>query len=260
MDEILQQLVELSQYFGEPSRGFAILGEGNTSARINEDSFYVKASGIGLERIGPEGFVRVSARKVFSLLEEPDADDDEVARVLKEARENPNETRMPSVETLLHAILLLVPDYAFVAHTHPVYTNMLLCSKVAEEAVSGRIFPDHIVLLGHRSVYVPYVDPGLPLAREVKRRVEEFVEEEGVLPRVIFMGNHGVIAMGDSPKTVIGCMEMVEKSSRILLGAYAVGGPNFMTAEAIARIATRPDEAYRLKYIAGVERKNSLHE
>ena len=41
----MRELVEMSRYLGDPGKGYAILGEGNTSARIDGDSFYVKASG-----------------------------------------------------------------------------------------------------------------------------------------------------------------------------------------------------------------------
>lgn len=248
---ILEQLVAMSRHLGDPGKGYAILAEGNTSARIDDDTFYVKASGTTLAAAGPSGFLVVSSSRIMELLDDPAAGDAEVTRVLHEALVDERETRRPSVEVLLHAILLNVPEYAFVGHTHPVYTNMLLCSKVAEEAASGRIFPDHIVSMGHKSVFVPYVDPGLHLAREVKSRFELFVEEEGVLPRAILIQNHGFIAVGDSPKAVTSCTDMAEKASRILVGAYAAAGPHFMEPKDVERIFTRSDEAYRLRYIAG---------
>ncbi|MBI4556504.1 MAG: class II aldolase [Candidatus Hydrogenedentes bacterium] len=251
MSEVLEQLVELSRYLGAPSRGYAILGEGNTSARLDNDTFFIKASGTTLATIDHTGFVAVRISVVLELLDAPDAGDEDVTRVLREALVDSQEKRRPSVETMLHAILLRVPEYRFVGHTHPVYTNALLCSKVAEEAVSGRIFPDHIVSMGHKSVYVPYVDPGLPLAREVKRRFEHFVEEEGVLPKAILMQSHGLITMGELPKAVTSCTDMAEKVSQILVGTYALGGPRFLDAKDVQRIFTRPDEHYRLKSIAG---------
>ena len=184
MSEVLPQLVELSRYLGDPSRGFAILGEGNTSARASDDTFYVKASGTSMASIDAHGFVEVSIPKVTALLDDPRAGDEEVQHVFQEAMINPPEGRRPlgrghppcraapSARILLHR-----------THTHPTFTNMLLCSKHAEEAVAGRIFPDQIVSMRHKSVYVPYTDPGLPLAREVRSRFHRFVEEEGVLPR-----------------------------------------------------------------------------
>lgn len=248
-EPVLQELIAMSRYLGAPERGYAILGEGNTSARIDEDRFYVKASGTTLETIDGSGFVAVSVSELLGILDDPSANDDTVTRVLKEALVDPTEQRRPSVETMLHAILLQYPEYRFVGHTHPTYTSALLCSVVAEEAAGGRVCPDHIVVMGHKSVFVPYVDPGLVLAREVRARLAEFIEEEGVLPRAIMMQNHGLIAMGESPAAVMAITDMSEKTARIIVGAYALGGPRFMAPGDVDRIFTRPDEKYREKAI-----------
>ena len=42
---VLEQLVSLSNTLGQPEMDYAILGEGNTSARADEATFYVKCSG-----------------------------------------------------------------------------------------------------------------------------------------------------------------------------------------------------------------------
>jgi hypothetical protein len=42
---------------------------------------------------------------------------------------------------------------------------------------------------------------------------------------------------------------MYVKTARVLLGTYALGGPRFFTPENVARIHTRPDEAYRQNLI-----------
>jgi rhamnose utilization protein RhaD (predicted bifunctional aldolase and dehydrogenase) len=251
MENLLEELVRLSRYLGDPSKQYAILGEGNTSVRVDEETFWVKASGTTLANIDASGFVRVRRDAVMEILEDEGAGDGEVKAVLEACRVDRAEQRMPSVETMLHAILLSYPEIRFVGHTHPVYTNALLSSKVAKEAMAGRIFPDQIVSMGHKSVWVPYVDPGLVLAREVKRRMERYIEEEGVLPKCIVMQNHGFIAMGDSVKAITSCTDMAEKSSKILVGAYSAGGPNFLSKKEVDRIFTRPDEHYRLKSIAG---------
>jgi rhamnose utilization protein RhaD (predicted bifunctional aldolase and dehydrogenase) len=249
-ETVLQQLVDMSRYLGVPDRGYVILGEGNTSARVDDDVFYVKASGFMLGAIDAGGFVAVSKSKVLEILDDPAADDAAVTKVLKDALADKSETRRPSVETMFHAALLNYPEIKFVGHTHPTHTNMLLCSERAEEAAAGRICPDHIVVMGHKSVYVPYVDPGLVLAREIRDRVRQYIDEEGVLPRAIMMQGHGLIALGDSPKAVTNITDMAEKISKIMVGTYALGGPRFMPPKDIDRIYTRPDEKYREKTIA----------
>ena len=249
-DDILSKLVAMSRYLGDPANGHAILGEGNTSAKIDDDTFYVKASGTTLTGIEPGAFVTVSISKVVAILDDRKANDETVTQVFREALVDPAEKRRPSVEAMLHAILLQVPEFRFVGHTHPAHVLMVLCSNRAKEAATTRLFPDQVVSLAHRSVYVPYVDPGLVLAREVRRRFLEFVDHEGELPRAIFMQNHGMITMGDSPQAVTSCTDMAEKAAKVLLGTYLLGGPRFMTPKDVERIHTRPDEAYRLKIIA----------
>ncbi|HSW43277.1 MAG TPA: hypothetical protein VLM76_12275 [Patescibacteria group bacterium] len=51
--DALHQLIGLSRSLGEPSRQLAILGEGNTSARIDDETFWVKASGTQLATAEP---------------------------------------------------------------------------------------------------------------------------------------------------------------------------------------------------------------
>ena len=57
---ILEQLVELSNNLGQPEYDYVILGEGNTSGRADEQTFWVKASGTELRTITTSGFVQVS--------------------------------------------------------------------------------------------------------------------------------------------------------------------------------------------------------
>jgi len=44
-------------------------------------------------------------------------------------------------------------------------------------------------------------------------------------------------------------MLMAEKAAKIFTGAAALGGPVFLSRENIARIAGRPDEAYRQRVL-----------
>ncbi|HSV73084.1 MAG TPA: class II aldolase/adducin family protein [Chthonomonadales bacterium] len=247
--DALHQLIGLSRSLGDPLRQLAILGEGNTSARIDDETFWVKASGTQLATADPSTFVRVSLPRVLQALEEPCLSDAGVRQALEEARADPGAIALPSVETFLHAYLLSLPEVAFIGHTHPVAVNAVLCSQRAAEAVSGRLFPDEIVCCGPAVCFVEYTDPGAVLARAVRDRVERFIDEHNMPPRVILMQNHGLIAAGRTPKDVETITAMYDKTARVLVGAYAMGGPNFLTRESVERIHTRPDEAYRKKQI-----------
>ena len=66
---------------------------------------------------------------------------------------------------------------------------------------------------------------------------------------LILLQNHGIIALGATPQAVLACLLMATKAAAIFMGAAAMGGPNFMTAQFDERIAARPDEAYRQKQL-----------
>jgi rhamnose utilization protein RhaD (predicted bifunctional aldolase and dehydrogenase) len=249
MSDTLQALVDMSHYLGDPNLPYAILGEGNTSARIDSDHFYIKASGTTLGTMGPKDFLPVSISKVTAILDDPGAGDQDVSRVLKESLLDPEETRMPSVETMMHALLYQYPEFNFIGHTHPIATNAILCSNRARDFAEMRFCPDQIVVMGHKCVFIPYVDPGLVLARQVREQVRRFIETEGVMPRAILLENHGCFALADTPKKVIGITQMTEKCAKILLGACAAGEPKFLSEQDVQRIDTRPDELYRRKII-----------
>lgn len=247
--EILNDLVAMSRRLADPALDYVILGEGNTSAVVDANTFYVKASGVSLRDIGEQGFVRVRRAPILELLERESVTDDEVRDRMLAARVDTLSPIRPSVETLFHAYLLSLPGISYVGHTHPTPVNAILCSQKAQEAVSGRLFPDEIVCCGPAPCFVPYVDPGQPLSRAMRDCVEAYIDEHNTAPRVILMQNHGFIALGRSPEQVESATAMFVKTARVLLGTYALGGPNFLTPENVNRIYTRPDEKYREKQI-----------
>jgi len=250
-DDPLQALVRLSRALGDPSRDWVILGEGNTSARADDATFWLKASGSELRSLTPGRCVRLRLDRILSLLDGGDLDDEAVRVRLEEAKVDPAVEPRPSVEALLHAVCLEVDGVRFVGHTHPTAVNAVACSKAFDEAVAGRLFPDEVVVCGPAPVVVPYVDPGVPLAREVRRRIEAFVRHHGERPRTILMQNHGLVALGDTASEVERVTAMAVKAARILVGTFPLGGPNFMTPEAVRRIHHRSDEAYRRRILGG---------
>jgi rhamnose utilization protein RhaD (predicted bifunctional aldolase and dehydrogenase) len=244
-ETILQQLIAMSRHLGDPALDYVMLGEGNSSARIDAESFWVKASGAEMRTIEAGGFVRVRFDGVLALLERSGLSDGEVKAGLEAARIEAGATARPSVETVLHALALQVSGVHFVGHTHPTAVNAILCSQKAEEAVAGRLFPDEIVYCGPAPVYIPYTDPGLPLACAVRDGIDRYLDEFGQAPKVVLMQNHGLIALGKTAAEVQHITAMYVKTARVLLGTYALGGPHFLSPAAVARIHTRPDELYR---------------
>lgn len=242
--DVLHQLVRMSRALGRPERDYVILGDGNTSARIDEATFWIKASGARLHRIRAQEFVRVKIEPVLDMLQEDELSDAEIARRLAGAKVTPDQPQ-PSLETTFHALALTMGGAKFVGHTHPVPLNAILCSVKAREAVQGRLFSEEILYGGPAPAFAPYADPGLPLARQVRGAIQRHLDQYSEPPRVILLQNHGMIALGQTATEVENITAMTVKAARILLGTYALGGPRFLSEREVQRIYTRPDEQYR---------------
>jgi ribulose-5-phosphate 4-epimerase/fuculose-1-phosphate aldolase len=241
----LERLLSLSHALGREDRKLAILGEGNTSARILPDTFLVKASGSNLATLASAGVTECRFADLAALLKKKSLSDAAIDEALFAARVDAT-AKKPSVEAVFHAYLLTLPGVNFVGHTHPVAVNQILCSKFARTFAQRRAFPDEIVCCGVESVFVPYTDPGLKLAQAIQRAVVAYIERLARAPRVILLENHGLIALGATPESVLAATLMGAKAAEVFVGAAALGGaPRFLSAAQVARIAGRPDEHYR---------------
>ena len=242
----IEPLIDLSRRIGNDPIRFAILGEGNTSTRSGVDTFWVKASGTSLATAERDSFTECRRSVLAPLWERDDLPDAEIDRLLMDSRVR-STSRKPSTEALFHAYLLSLPTIEWVAHTHPIAVNGILCSPRAADFARYRIFPDEIVCGGEESVLVPYTDPGVPLAKAIRRGVEEYQQANAILPRVILLQNHGLIAIGPTAGAVEATTRMAEKAAGIFLGAAVLGGPVFLPPEQVHRISRRPDEHFRQK-------------
>lgn len=249
MQEIIQKLIKMSNTLGSEAYDCVILGEGNTSAKLDRDCFLVKASGTQLGSINEHGLVKVQFAPILEALNEDSLTDEGVKQVLLEATLDNPEQKRPSVETFLHAILLSDEGITYVGHTHPTAINSILCSKKAEDVYSGSLFPDQIVVLSTHPLFIPYIDPGFVLAKALKEKFSAYLDRFGKPPKAIYMQNHGFIAVGATDKDVLNITQMAVKTAKIILGTYLMGGPNFLPDEHVKRIDTRPDEHYRRKVI-----------
>ena len=240
----LERLLSLSHELGAESRKLAILGEGNTSAKLSAGTFLVKASGSCLATLSPEDVVECHFGPLLAMLDRADISEQQIEDELLASRVDPA-ARKPSVESLFHAWLLSLDGIGWVGHTHPISVNQLLCTDRAVDFAERRLFPDQIVCCGLASLFIPYTDPGLQLARVIRDGVQSHIAAYGAPPRVILLENHGLIALGASPQAVQAATFMADKSAQIFAGAAALGGPNFMESGQAERIANRLDEHYR---------------
>lgn len=248
-DPILEQLIWLSHELGREERQLVILGEGNTGAACGDGTFWVKASGSEMGSIDAGGFSRVRIDAVMELLDNESMDDEAVGKALMDVLVDPQHRR-PSVETFLHALCLHEGGAKWVAHTHAVSVNAILCSKLGAEPFRQHLFPDGIVVCGPHVAVVPYVDPGLPLAQAVRDEIRRYQDAYGFSPKLLLMVNHGLVGLGQSAQEALNINLMADKWARTLLGAYTLGGPHYLTEQQAARIDSRLDEHYRRQQLA----------
>jgi rhamnose utilization protein RhaD (predicted bifunctional aldolase and dehydrogenase) len=245
---ILKRLVDLAHELGRPDRHLSIIAEGNVSADLGDGTFYVKASGGQMAIIEGNGFTRVKTKVILDALDQPDKSDEEVQKVLKSSRVDP-EAKLPSIETFLHTLCLAEGGAKWVGHVHPVSVLGILSSKLGAEPFLQHVFPDSIVVCGRNVAVVPYADPGIQLAVEFRRSLRAFVEQHGAPPKLILMRNHGPVALGQSEQEVLNIMLMLDKWASVLQRTYALGGPQFLDDSISDRIESRPDEHHRRRAI-----------
>ncbi len=247
--EIVADLVNLSRWLGAPEQDCAILGEGNTSARLSDETFLIKSSGTQLGTLDEQSFVEVDFKRTLAMLDETNATDEAVRQQLIGTKVDATDARLPSVETSFHAVFLSLPGVNFVGHTHPTAINAFTCSQGFEEALRHRLFPDEVVVCGPEPLLIPYVDPGVVLARVIRDELEKYLDRIGHPPKTVYMQNHGFTALGATAKQVQAITAMAVKTARILCGTYAFGGPRAMGIDNVERIHNRTDEHYRQRII-----------
>ncbi len=267
MSSNLSDLITMTRALGEPALDYVIIGEGNTSMRRDDHSFYIKASGQQMRDIGEDGFVAVRLAPILAMLDDPPQTLTEQKAITESAILPPNTlggnegglafppnalggnegglAPSPSIEVSFHAMLLHDCGVQFIGHTHPGAINQILCSEYAADFAQQRRFPDEVVLCGPQSALVPYADPGLPLANIMRERVREYTAEYDEAPRLILLENHGMIALGDSPAEILNITAMAVKAARIFHGALLTGKPTHLPAEEVSHLYQRPDEIYR---------------
>ena len=249
-DQILEELIKLSLDVGREDRALAILGEGNTSADVGDGTFWIKASGTSLSTANAASFSHIRMDAVLQYVERPHMNEVEVGEALADVLVDPTHKR-PSTETFMHAVLLAEGGAKWVAHAHPVSANSILCSRLGAEPYMRPMFPDGIVVCGRYPAVVPYVDPGFYLGHAIRNELRRYQDAHGHNPKLLLMVNHGITGLGQTAQEALNVMRMADKWSKILLGTYALGGPNYMPEEEAQRIDKRLDEEYRRKILAG---------
>lgn len=219
---LMKDLILLSRKYGsDPAH--IIAGGGNTSIKSG-NRMWIKASGQALATIDAMGFLELRMAEVLGILErtdwskDRDEREDQIVQVLLDARVNPPSPNMrPSVESTLHALM----PQTFVLHTHGELANGVTCSQQGEKAFLSLPLPK-----GIHPVWIPYVDPGMPLAQTLERALKEYIQAKGVTPNCVFMGKHGVLTAADTAEEADRMMRSIDQAIAKIIRQKSPKKPN----------------------------------
>jgi len=188
-DQRLAEIVALANGFGADPE-YTRAGGGNASAKV-DGVLHIKPSGVSMASLAADDLVPLRIDVLLEALTSDDGADGDPVRIAAAKATIGQPSRRPSVEILFHA---LIPD-TFVIHTHPPIVNMVTCNDDGPQLAAR--------LLGDDAIFVPYTDPGVPLAREIQRCRDEFTARTGKpAPGVTLLGNHGLIVSGNTADEV----------------------------------------------------------
>ncbi len=163
--------------------------------------------------------------------------------------------KAPSVETFMHAVCLQEAGAKWIGHCHPVSVLQILCSKQGVAPFLQHVFPDEIVVCGRIiSRSFPISIPASNWPGRYARHCIISAKSTAVRAKVILLANHGPVALGQTDRDVLNILLMLDKWARILVGNFALGGPQFLPDSTSTRIDTRPDEHYRRAQIAALSK------
>jgi len=229
-------LIALSRALGSHPARLTLHREGSCAARVSDTRFLVSARGAGLSCLDAGKLMEADSRKELKLLESETAVEETGEPALLE-EDKPE----PSEDASIYAYVFTLEDVRFAAHTQPIEVNQILSSPRARQFSDRRTYHEEIVACGASSVLIPYVDPGLPLGREVKRKILLWRDRYKIAPKLLLLQNHGMIVLGKTSEEVLRTTEMTVKAAQIFAGAAMLGGPVFLTPSNVLQIDSTKD-------------------
>ena len=190
---IIDELVSLSNLYGS-NEELVLAGGGNTSAK-DGDVMYIKGSGTQLATITADGFVKMNRQALADIFTKayPTDDDAREAQALADlsaARMPGEESKRPSVETLLHSLF----PHTFVLHIHPALVNGLTC------AVNGKAEAER--MFGNSFIWVESCKPGYTLSKICYDKMTAYTVEYGKAADMLLLQNHGIFIAADTTEEI----------------------------------------------------------
>ena len=193
----IESLVKISKFAGERFDLVQSAG-GNSSIKLRNGTMLIKSSGVTLSDLNFNfGFTKVNNKKIKLIL-----DNEKIfknknkqkkeflsRKLLQKANLEKNST--PSIEVFLHSLLDKVT-----LHTHPICVNNIVCGQNWKKNLNK-------IFINNNYLFIKYKTPGIELALELKKEVQNYLLKNQSLPKIIFLQNHGLIVTDSTAKKVI---------------------------------------------------------
>lgn len=237
MDQALAtELAKLGRALGDHPSRMIIWGEGSCAAAGADGRFLVTRRGSHLAKLQGADLLDLSLAAAGEVAVAEQVSEESLAAAL-----GGDGGEVATEDALAYAYLLTLEGVRFAAHTQPIEVNQIICSPRARQFADRRTSPMEILECGPASLLVPYVDPGLPLARELRRKMLLWNDRHRRPPQLVLLQNHGMIALGETAEAVLRTTEMAIKCAQMFIGAALMGGPVFLTPGNVSQVeAKRP--------------------
>lgn len=208
MNTTLSDLIRISHATGKDT-ALVQGGGGNTSAKTPDGKYmYIKASGTALKDMDEKhGWRRMDMSAVLGIV-----NDEKLIKMNASVREVEVVNRLllccddenksgarPSVEAHLHAML-----DRYVIHLHPIAVGAYVNAKNGRQ-MTEKVFAEEKT----PPLWVPYMDPGLMLARKIQMQVSDYKAEYGRISQIILLEKHGLFVTASSPESAIRIVKRV---------------------------------------------------
>jgi NAD(P)-dependent dehydrogenase (short-subunit alcohol dehydrogenase family)/rhamnose utilization protein RhaD (predicted bifunctional aldolase and dehydrogenase) len=162
--------------------------------------------------------------------------------------------------TILPAVRMMLSDSRLKLARF--FSNPMIRSLVADpeafESVSVPFTPDQVVYCLSGYLYINQTGSSDAITREIRQKSAEYLSLNGVMPKVIFIRNLGVIVADDSAGALDYLHDLVLDFCQISVLSRNFGGPHPMTSAQISFIESWEVENYRKKVARGSVRYGRL--
>ena len=232
MKDLITDLVSLSKELEglRPS-----LNQISISALVNQDSFLLNSVETNSRQITKGDIYEYRLEPVLNILNSEYLSNSKILEIIKSSQESKGSPKA-STETLIHALCLKYGEAKYVAHSHSLTVNKILCSQIGSTAFKGHVFADSITACGKTPATISFVEAGFFQAKAVYNELKSFKKINFQTPKILLMENHGPIALAKNPKELVNIIKTLEQWAELLLAGYQLSGPNYLSLDHVLNI------------------------